>query len=223
MKKRVLRRNTAAVVGACLLCTLAVFAQQQKRNDVQHDGFNGRVRTVLTENAKLSLKKGQLVESRRHFFSKWTYDIEGHLVEERTLGSYRTYRYDGDGNRYEARRIHPGTFPVSLDDFRYQQEKSIDGSSLYRWIAKYDTSGNRIEETVFSGVREPHSKLFYKYDNQGKRVEVSRQVLGATTARVVYVYDAVGRLEEKRQYMTTGGQPLRSAHTVLNSIQLEIG
>jgi hypothetical protein len=213
MQNSVYVRKSAGAVAACLVCILAVFAQTRKKTDVQHDGFNGGVRTVLTENAKLSLKQGQLVESSRRFSSKWSYDIEGRLIEERTLGSYRTYRYDQNGNRYEARSIHPGKSPVNLDDFHYQQEKSTDGSSLYRWIAKYDASGNRIEETVFTGVREPHSQLLYRYDNQGRRIEVIRQALGAPIDRVVYVYDAAGRLEEKMQYDDGRTTPSERTHS----------
>jgi len=213
MTKQLLARRCSTTV-ACFVWVLCAgsIAQPLRKTDVQHDGLKGQVRTVLTETAKLSVKKGQLGESRRSFSSSWTYDREGRLIEERAHGSYRTYRYDGDGTRYEARSIHPTTSALSLDDFRFQQERSYDGSFLYKWTSKYDASGNRIEEGVFSGVREPHSRLFYRYDDKGRRIEVTRQVLGAITFRAIYSYDAMGRLEEKTTYEEGAATPSERAN-----------
>jgi YD repeat-containing protein len=173
---------------------------QSPMTDVQNDLMSGPVRTVLAERAMLKRKKGQVTESQRVLAYEWTYRQDGHLIEERLPSSYRTFRYDHEGNRYEARSIHPASFPVNLEDFRHQQSKSPDGSDLFKWVAKYDSLGNRIEETVFSGVREPHSKIFYKYDQKGRRIESAVEVRGSRTRTSTFAYDAAGRITERLQY-----------------------
>src|SRR5205809_2309460 len=164
-------RLIVALVAVVFIWMMPVLGQN-RTTDVQHDGFKGRVRTVLTETAKLKEKGGKLTESPRVFASKWSYDIQGNLAEEQTSGSLRLYRYSDDGNRYEKRaaRWMSGGPPTALD-FQSQQGKAADGLGVFKWVSKYDSAGNRIEETVFSGVRESHARFVYKYDDRGKRVE----------------------------------------------------
>jgi len=189
----------ALVVIGCL--SAEPVAGQTKSSDVEHDGFKGKVRTVLTESAKLKEKAGKVTESRRGFASKWTYDVLGNLVEEQTTGSLRLYSYDSDGNRYEKRGVRwmSGGPPTALD-FRSQQGKAADGSGVFKWVSKYDSAGNRIEETVFSGVRESHARFVYKYDDKGRRVEVTYEAQGSPTKRIAYLYDDAGRIREKLEY-----------------------
>lgn len=168
-------------------------------------GLRDKVRTVLTETAKLKEKVGKVTEFRREFASKWTYDVLGNLVEEQTTGSLRLYRYDNDGSRYEKRALRwMSGGPPTAEDFRYQQGKAADGSGLFKWVSKYDSAGNRIEETVFSGVRESHARFVYKYDDKGRRVEVTYEAQGSPTKRFAYLYDDAGRIREKLEY--SGGK-----------------
>lgn len=197
--KRARAQFLRALVVIGFLCAEPV-AGQTRRSDVEHDGFKGRVRTVLTETAKLSNKSGKLTEGRRKFQSKWSYDSGGTLVEEEIKGSHRLYRYDSDGNRYEKRSSSWMAGPPNTEDFRYQQEKAADGSWLFKWVSKHDSDGNRIEETVFSGVRESHARFVYTYDDKGRRVEVTYEAQGSPAKRFVYLYDDAGRIREKLEY-----------------------
>jgi hypothetical protein len=189
--------GSIAVIG--VLCFGPANGQSRKSN-VEHDGFKGWVRTVLTETAKLSNKSGKLTEGRRTFHSKWSYDSGGTLVEEEIRGSHRLYRYDSDGNRYEKRSSKGMAGPPNTEDFRYQQEKAPDGSLLFKWVSKLSSDGNRIEETVSSGTREPHSRFIYRYDDKGRRAEVTQEAQGSATKRFTYAYNEAGQIREKLEF-----------------------
>jgi hypothetical protein len=193
------RQFFRAVVALGFLAGVPV-AGQTKRSDVEHDGFKGRVRTVLVESAKLSNKNGKLTEGRRKFHSKWSYDSRGVLVEEEIKGSRRLYRYDTDGNRYEKRSSSWMAGPPSTEDFRNQQDRAADGSWLFKWVCKHDSDGNRIEETIYSGAREPHSRFSYRYDDKGRRAEVSHEAQGSTTKRFTYAYNEAGQIRERLEF-----------------------
>ena len=194
------RQRIAGTVIVIGLLRLGPAAGQSRKSDVEHDGFKGQVRTILTETAKLSNKGGKLTEGRRRFHSKWAYNSGGTLVEEEIKGSHRLYRYDSDGNRYEKRSSSWMAGPPKTEDFQYQQEKAADGSWLFKWVPKYDSAGNRIEERVFSGTREPHSRFAYKYDDRGRRVETTYEAEGSPTKRFTYSYDEAGRIRERLEY-----------------------
>jgi YD repeat-containing protein len=210
MKDRTSRiRFLRVLVGIVVICAEPV-AGQTRKLDVEHDGFKGKVRTVLTETAKLKEKKGKVAESHRGFASIWRYDVQGNLVEEQTTGSLRQYRYDNGGNRYEKRASRGMSGgPPTAADFKFQQGKAADGSRLFKWVSKYDSAGNRIEETVFSGVREYHARFVYKYDDKGRRVDVTYEAQGSPTKRFVYSYDDTGRLRQKLEYQGKEPAPLR--------------
>jgi hypothetical protein len=192
-----------AFVVISTLCSIRAICQVRK-SDVEHDGFKGKVRTVLTETAKPKEKDGKLKESRREFASKWAYDAEGNLVEEQIGRSRRLYRYASDGNRYEKRTTGwmSGGAPTALD-FQNQRDRAAGGSGIFKWVSSYDLAGNRIEETVFSGARESHARFLYKYDNSGRRIEVTLEAQGSPTKRFVYSYDDTGRIQERLEHSGT--------------------
>lgn len=211
-------RLIGAFVVISTLCSIRAICQVRK-SDVEHDGLTGKVRTVLTETAKLKEKGGKLKESRREFASKWAYDAEGNLVDEQIKGSRRLYRNASDGNRYEKRTAGwmSGGAPTALD-FQNQRDRAAGGSWVYKWVSSYDLAGNRIEETVFSGTREAHARFRYKYDDGGRRVEVTYEAQGKPTRRFVYSYDNTGRIQERLEY--NGSDPVavrRSQHFEFDS------
>lgn len=179
--------GTLLIIG---VSCLGLAANQIRKSDVEHDGFKGRVRTVLIESAKLSKKGGNQTERRREFISKWTYDTAGRLVEEEMRNSHRLYRYV-NGNRYEKRSSLLIGAPPTADDFE--------------WVARYDAAGNRIEEAIFSGPRQRHSRFIYTYDDSGRRVSVTYDARDSPTKRFTYSYDETGHLRERLEYKEREG------------------
>jgi hypothetical protein len=196
------------VVVVSALCTSRAICQIRK-SDVEHDGLKGKVRTVLTETTRLKEGGGKLTESQREFVSKWTYDTAGMLVEEQIGESQRVYRYDSDGNRYERRAAHWMSTPPTAVDFQSQRAKATDGSGIFKWVSRYDSAGNKIEEDVFSAVNELHARFVYKYDPKGRRIEVTYQAQGLPTKMFTYAYDDLGRMQEKLEYKGSDSSPTR--------------
>ncbi len=174
---------------------------QQRKSDKEHDQLLGYVKTVRIEKAKLSNKDGKLIEGRRTQDKSWTYDKKGNIVDEIIGSSHRLYSYDSKGNRLEKRNpnIILGGNPEPTD-FN-NQVRADDGSLLYKWIPKYDPSGNRIEESISLGEREVLHKFVYTYNSHGQRIEVRYEdTKGSLIHRWVYNYDADGKIKEQLEY-----------------------
>jgi len=122
------------------------------------------------------------------------------LVEDEGKESHSIYRYDSDGDRYEKRSRGRLAGSPTTEDFRNRQEKAADGSWLFKWVAKYDSAANRIEETIFNGGGERRSRFVYKYDNAGRRVGVTYESHGASAKRFTYAYDDAGRIRQRLEF-----------------------
>ena len=103
-------------------------------------------------------------------------------------------------NRYEKRSRGRLEGPPTTQDFSSRQEKAADGSRLFKWVPKYDSAGNRIEETIFTGAAERWARFVYKYDDAGRRVGVTYEPHGSSAERFTYAYDDTGRIQEKLEY-----------------------
>jgi hypothetical protein len=90
--------------------------------------------------------------------------------------------------------------PPTTQDFRNQQARAADGSSLFKWVSKHDSDGKRIEETIYSGTGEPHSRFNYRYDDKGRRAEITHEAQGSTTRRFTYAYDEAGQIRERLEF-----------------------
>lgn len=202
---RKLRTVCVLVVISTLRAGAAIC--QVRTSDVEHDGLRGKVRTVLMETAKLKERGGKTTESQREFVSKWTYERAGRLAEEHIGQSQRVYRYDSDGNRYERRAARWMSTPPAAVDFQNQRGRATDGSGLFKWVSRYDSAGHRIEEAVFSAVNELHARFVYKYDDTGRRIEVTYQAQGLQAKRITYAYDDLGKMKEKLEYKDSESSP----------------
>lgn len=182
---------------------------QTRKSDAQHDGFVEKVRTVVTEISKLKQKGAKMSERQRDFVSKWTYDKAGNLVEEQIGQTYRAYHHDGDGNRYERRTSRSMSAPPTAAEYQIQSAASPGRSGILKWVARYDSGGNRFEEDVLSAGYQLHAKFLYRYDDKHRRIEVIYEAQGLGAKRFNYVYDASGRIQEKLEYRGKETSPIR--------------
>jgi RHS repeat-associated protein len=82
-------------------------------------------------------------------------------------------------------------------DVKFVTTKDAAGNQLSQTLSKYDSNGNRTEETRYaqvSGTWTPYSTTTYTYDNQGRVTDTVDPTGGKTTT----VYDAEGRTLSSR-------------------------
>lgn len=177
------------IIPLILTVALAVpCGAQQKESDRKHDRLTGQVKTVKTEEARLSTKAGKLVEGKRQLVSSITYNEAGALVKatrvSRDSPDEYFYSYDARGERVEFIR-----FPNETKHARTR--------------FKYDTNGNRIEEE-YSEEGDMLLKTVHVCDAQGRRTQISTYGKQGLIIRSTYTYDARGQVSVAIDYDSKG-------------------
>ena len=180
-----MRRMIIPVMLAVVLA--APCGAQQKESDTKHEGLAGKVKSVKTEEAKVSTKAGKLLEGKRQFLSSDSYNEAGALVKAKKIlvdspADY-FYSYDANGDRSEFVRL---------------STRSKRGITRF----KYDARGKRIEQEYSDD--EVWLKTAYVYDTQGRRTEASSFGKQGLLFKTTYTYDAHGQVSVEIEYDSKG-------------------
>ncbi len=226
MKKLI---SSTAVISSSLLVALAVAGADarlqaaSRKTDREHEGLKGQVKEIRVETAKLSNKSGKLEEGKRTLRQIMTYDESGNWTEEysNSVAPYRRYTYDSQGNRFEKRSRWRISQPPTSHDFKNQISNPIDRDSsdfqlpdrsldqiaesglfhISKILFKHDERGNRIEESRYVSQFELLGKTVFTYDEKGNRTEAKRYTpRNLLYDRFVYTYDNDGNVIELSRY-----------------------
>ena len=142
-----------AIFRSCIflfISSLTLNAQAQKptallTKDREQDGFNGAVRRVKVETAKISVKEGKLVEGPRVVRAVTTYDIKGnridtvaHPVDVSLPSGKEQYRYDDKGNIVEmVLRGNDGAI-LSRESYQYEFDDVGNWKKMTASVATYE-------------------------------------------------------------------------------------
>ena len=183
-----------------LMLTVALAAPslaQQKKTDLEHAGFKGKVKTVKVEEAKLSNKSGAPVEAKRVQIETQNYGDNGMLtksvrIDAGARGDY-FYTYVANGNRLELIR-------------------NATSSSRVKTEFKYDANGYRLEE-VQTGDEGLVARIVSVYDANGLRTERRMYNKQGLFARRTYAYGADLNPTEEAEYDAKGGLAGKQGYT----------
>lgn len=121
---------------------------------------------------------------------KLKYDLNNNHIEtleyktDGTLETIRKMRYDTNNNMVEW---------ISF----------INGSLSSKFIYKYDSKNNEIENKWYTGgIDEPMFLTFFKYDeNNNKILKVKRGVMGLSNKMTTYTYNSKNHVIEETHYL----------------------
>jgi hypothetical protein len=177
-----------------VLLLAAISIAQAKQTDREFEGYKGEVRTVLTERADASIRRGKLFEMKRRKNEFIAFDASGMRT------SYKMYHWESG---------------VLFDSVTY---KLIDGdrASVYENITTGKITGVLVEAPPAKPVKPSYLrydyKLKYNYNDQGRIAEEAWwQSDGDLWLRYVYAYaenvrhesdyDDAGELNQKYAHL----------------------
>lgn len=221
--------SSTAAISSSLLVALAVVGAEarlqaaSKKTDREQEGLKGQVEELHIETAKLSNKSGKLEEGKRTLRQIMNYDEGGNWTGEysSSVVPYRRYSYDSQGNRFEKRSRWEISQPPTSHDFNNQNSNPIDSDSIdfqlpdrsldqiaksglfhiSKVLFKHDERGNRIEESRYVSQFELLEKTSFTYDEKDNRTEAKRYTpRNLLYERFVYTYDNDGNVIELTRY-----------------------
>jgi hypothetical protein len=164
-----------AIILLLLLSLSVVVCAQKQKSDRESDRLRGHVKTVQTETAKLSTVDGKLIEGKRETRSVVNYDEAGNLTkveryEDGTPLETDTYFFlDGD-RVYKREVLRQSSKSINGGTATLKPDAKPDPRFTVKLKYKFDTQGNRIEETIITNRDEATARHVYKYDAQGALV-----------------------------------------------------
>ncbi len=207
-------QKQVAVLTSCWLLAALPVAAQNRKTDKEHEGLFGSVKSVRVEKAKVLNNSGASVEQKRVFSQETAYDLRGNMTEERdsSPAPYHLYSYDSKGDRLEKNARTPiTTGPPTTADWGFLSNVS---TTLYRWVFKHDTRGNRIEAKKYRrmfGRSDDHrflsdtQKVTYRYEDNDRRVETaSYDSRDRLLQKWVYIYDSSPTPTQRDEYKSDG-------------------
>lgn len=217
MKKQIL------LLTLCLLLSAPQVAAQNRKTDTEHEGLIGSVKTIRVEKAKVLNDADASVEKKRVFSQVTTYDLRGNMTEERDSGPapYHLYSYDDKGDRLEKNARTPiTTGPPTTADWGFLSNVS---TSLYRWVFKHDTRGNRVEAKIYRrvfGRSDDHrllsdtQKIIYRYDDKDRRVETaSYDSRDRLLQKWIYTYEDSPNPTQRDEYKSDGSLAIKESYS----------
>lgn len=205
-----------ALIMAVLLPLLLSPGQGQKKSDRESSDLNGPVRSVRTEEAMFSGRRGHCVQDPKRLVKMTTYDPSGSLLEYtdfnidgtvhskvsfgRDLGGSKSEEayYDGKGHLYRKRFFRPEP------DARLIREESYgpEGSLVARTLPSYNETGilSQLETYDGAGILT-HSRI---YDQAGNLTEDIQYENGSVSVKSVGIYDSNGNKLEESHFKADG-------------------
>lgn len=194
MLKRTSRQSLvlAACATAALACGAQAVAQTPAPSAVQtvnassraetdrdRDGLQGPVRRIRTENAKVVVKEGKMVEGQRAVMETATYDLKGAKIDNAyflgasgALTGKEVYKYDDKGNITEMTLLNADGSILSKEKYEY------DFDAMGNWT-RMVTSVAVVENGQMSF--EP-SEVTYRFITYFLEDSVTKRLQTATSA-----------------------------------------
>ena len=141
-------------MGGCALAN-------SKKNDLNKDNLNGKVKSVSETVYSTVLKFGEITKGALHYKAIFKYDDNGNRIEgsiydsNGDFGSKYTFKYDGNGNQIE------------------RAEYDTNGNLKIKAIYKYDVNGNQTEKIRYdsNGIFGSKYTLKYESDKQNNYIK----------------------------------------------------
>ena len=205
----------------CLLFVIPVCAQGQQPD--REDGrLQGRVKSVVAEDAKLSNESGRWIEGKRLPSSTETFDEKGNLIRQvfnHANGSVHfTIKYEFiDGDKTSTIKFEDdGSGPPAPASSPSNQVSSRPGDPRYdtKYKYKYDSQGNRVEEARYRSNGALSNTDVSKFDSKGNRVEWARHTVdGKLNFRKTVVYNDSGQESEVTYFRADGSISEKYSYT----------
>lgn len=165
-------------------------SQPKKNNERERMKLYGKVKS-LKEISYLAVVKPGLVEKGKPGGPVWKKDVhiffsesgrkteEDYLRKDGGLRYKSLFFYDKKGNKVEEKAYKPdgklwyNKYSVFDNNGKIIAEKLFKGDSLVnKWVYKYDTKGNKIdEERYLSDEQHLSIRVTYQYDEKGNKIE----------------------------------------------------
>jgi hypothetical protein len=159
------------------------------RPDWEEEGLKGKVQTIRSDSASVSIVNGKIVEGERRQSRINDYDPNGYKTKSQTYGmGNQTIIYGFiDGERtLKFESVQDGTGPPPpAAPTPPANAKKADPRFDIRHKVKLDDKGRVIERLLLNNDGTQGNRIFYKYDDKGNNVESS-------------LYTADGKLNSKR-------------------------
>lgn len=211
---RVIKSDVMKPLFTTLICFVLLLAgaasAQTRQSDREFEGLKGKVKSVLTERAKGTMKAGKMVETKRRKVRHVLFHPNGNssVVKDfqwDTGELFETNTYiliDGD----KATKIEMG--PGSVTAFIEQvpdgkPAKPWDPRYDYKLKYKYDDRDRIAEEAWWQSNGELWLRYVYVYA-EGERRELVYDKDGALNQKYIYKLDTRGNEIEMITYATTG-------------------
>jgi len=202
-----------------LLTTSVALAAQEPPPNLALDRLKGPVRTIKSGTVGFVLKDGKRVENTRRVAKILRFDERGNRTEATTLDSDGTvserlvYSYDALGRNTGYEEYYrlagkamgdPRRHIYTLDHNGKIVERisyEADGSVGPRFNYKYDSKGNKLEDSFTSWTGGRIGRTSYTYDADGHVLtHTDYDADGAVSWKTIDSYDAAGRRVEWEQY-----------------------
>ena len=146
--------------------------------DREHNGVIGQVRSIRQEWSFISREGDKLVEGKRALRESTTYDHEGRLIQQTSyidgkVISKAVYTYDAEGGRTKILQDKPLPVPDRNQSDSTRSVADPIRTRQFREVFKYDSNGDRTEETLFGPDGKVASRTAFKYDPERKTVEIT--------------------------------------------------
>jgi protein TonB len=186
MLKRTPRQSFALVVVAAfaVVCAAQAFAQSnapstllasaRTETDRDRDGLQGPVRRVRTENAKVVVKDGKMVEGQHAVMETATYDMKGAKIDNAyflgasgALTGKEVYSYDDKGNITEMTLLNSDGSVLSKEKYEYDFDAMGNWTRMVTSVAVVENGKMSFEpsEVTYRFI------AYYLEDNVTKRLQ----------------------------------------------------
>lgn len=164
------------------LLILLFFAPVKKKNDLQRENLNGKVKSVTEYGYS-----GQIHRAHRYTFSISRFDEKGNCTEKLYL--------TGDSVLMRSSSFKRNALGQAIEE----KVVNVNGELDFRYVSKYDLNGNESKTCSF---RKDYDGLcfYYQYNKEGLRIKDRRGEMNSEPTLVDYKYDSLGNvIQEIRQ------------------------
>jgi protein TonB len=185
MLKRTPRQSLAFVVAAfTVVCTAQAFGQSnapstllasaRTETDRDRDGLQGPVRRIRTENAKVVVKDGKMVEGQHAVMETATYDMKGAKIDNAyflgasgALTGKEVYSYDDKGNITEMTLLNSDGSVLSKEKYEYDFDAMGNWTRMVTSVAVVENGKMSFEpsEVTYRFI------AYYLEENVTKRLQ----------------------------------------------------
>lgn len=194
------------IILALLFCGLGagLGKAQVRKNDLAHEGFKGRVKTVKTERARMVKESGKWIEKDKKVIDADSYDIEGRIAQSTIYvrngpPSVTTFSYEKDGTRLGTPNVNSQlaqVLGVSAPDLDYSMRTKCSFS--------YDARGNRAQDSCRGTTSSFVIEHRFEYNDKDRPTIDAYYRQGVLVLKKTYTYDEKGNVTTMSHYDAKG-------------------